>query len=49
MSSPWRDALIFLENIGWRDVLDVVIVAVLLYQLLKLIRGTAAQLLVDSA
>ncbi|MDQ6856682.1 MAG: diadenylate cyclase CdaA [Candidatus Dormibacteraeota bacterium] len=47
MSSPWRDALIFLQNIGWRDVLDVVIVAVLLYQLLKLIRGTqAAQLAV---
>jgi diadenylate cyclase len=47
MSSPWRDALIFLQNIGWRDVLDVAIVAVLLYQLLKLIRGTqAAQLLV---
>ncbi len=47
MNSPWRDALIFLQNIGWRDVLDVAIVAVLLYQLLKLIRGTqAAQLAV---
>ncbi len=47
MSSPWRDALVFLQNIGWRDVLDVAIVAVLLYQLLKLIRGTqAVQLLV---
>jgi diadenylate cyclase len=47
VSSPWRDALIFLQNIGWRDILDVGIVAVLLYQLLKLIRGTqAAQLLV---
>ncbi|MDQ6846091.1 MAG: diadenylate cyclase CdaA [Candidatus Dormibacteraeota bacterium] len=47
MSSPWRDAVIFLQNIGWRDVLDVAIVAVLLYQLLKLIRGTqAVQLLV---
>jgi diadenylate cyclase len=47
VSSPWRDALIFLQNIGWRDVLDVGIVAVLLYQLLKLIRGTqAAQLAV---
>ena len=47
MSSPWRDALIFLQNIGWRDVLDIAIVALLLYQLLKLIRGTqAAQLLV---
>jgi diadenylate cyclase len=47
VSSPWRDALIFLQNVGWRDVLDVAIVAVLLYQLLKLIRGTqAAQLAV---
>jgi diadenylate cyclase len=47
VSSPWRDALIFLQSIGWRDILDVAIVAVLLYQLLKLIRGTqAAQLLV---
>jgi diadenylate cyclase len=47
VSAAWRDALIFLQGIGWRDILDVVIVAVLLYQLLKLIRGTqAAQLLV---
>ncbi len=47
MSSPWRDALIFLQNFGWRDVLDIAVVALLLYQLLKLIRGTqAAQLLV---
>jgi diadenylate cyclase len=47
VSTAARDALIFLQGIGWRDVLDVVIVAVLLYQLLKLIRGTqAAQLLV---
>jgi diadenylate cyclase len=47
VSSPWRDALIFLQNFGWRDVLDIAVVALLLYQLLKLIRGTqAAQLLV---
>ncbi len=47
MSSAWRDALIFLQNFGWRDVLDIAVVALLLYQLLKLIRGTqAAQLLV---
>jgi diadenylate cyclase len=47
VSTALRDAVIFLQNIGWRDVLDVAIVAVLLYQLLKLIRGTqAAQLLV---
>jgi diadenylate cyclase len=50
MTSAWHDALIFLQNIGWRDVLDVGIVAVLLYQLLKLVRGTqAAQLLVGLA
>jgi diadenylate cyclase len=47
VSVLWHNALIFLQTIGWRDVLDVGIVAVLLYQLLKLIRGTqAAQLLV---
>jgi diadenylate cyclase len=47
VSVLWHNALIFLQSIGWRDVLDVAIVAVLLYQLLKLIRGTqAAQLLV---
>ena len=47
MSNAWRDALVFLQSIGWRDVIDVGVVAVLLYQLLKLIRGTqAAQLLV---
>jgi diadenylate cyclase len=47
VSSAWRDALIFLQNFGWRDVLDIAVVALLLYQLLKLIRGTqAAQLLV---
>jgi diadenylate cyclase len=47
VSTLWHNGLIFLQNIGWRDILDVAIVAVLLYQLLKLIRGTqAAQLLV---
>jgi diadenylate cyclase len=41
------DIRIFLGNVGWRDVLDVIIVALILYQLLKLVRGTqAAQLLV---
>lgn len=50
MTSAFHDVLIFLQNIGWRDVLDVSIVAVLLYQLLKLVRGTqAAQLLVGLA
>jgi len=37
-----RDAQIFFSNIGWRDVVDVLIVAFLLYQVLKLIRGTQA-------
>jgi diadenylate cyclase len=42
VSSLLRDAQIFFGNIGWRDVVDVLIVAFLLYQLLKLIRGTQA-------
>ena len=47
MSTILDDARIFLGNLGWRDVVDVVIVALILYQLLKLVRGTqAAQLLV---
>lgn len=47
MSHTIDDLRIFLGNVGWRDVLDVVIVALILYQLLKLVRGTqAAQLLV---
>ena len=50
MTTLWHDAQIFLQNVGWRDFLDVAIVAVLLYQLLKLVRGTqAAQLLVGLA
>jgi len=42
MSNLVRDAQIFFGNIGWRDVVDVLIVAFLLYQLIKLIRGTQA-------
>ncbi len=39
--------VIFLHSVGWRDLIDIAVVALLLYQLLKLIRGTqAAQLLV---
>ena len=50
MSDFLRNAHYFLENISWRDILDVLIVAFLLYQLLKLIRGTqAVQLLVGLA
>jgi len=38
---------VFLRAFGWRDVVDIAVVALLLYQLLKLIRGTQAmQLLV---
>jgi diadenylate cyclase len=37
-----HDAQIFFSQVGWRDVVDVVVVAFLLYQLLKLIRGTQA-------
>jgi diadenylate cyclase len=45
-----RNAHFFLENLSWRDALDILIVAFLLYQLLKLIRGTqAVQLLVGLA
>jgi diadenylate cyclase len=50
MTTIWHDAQIFFQNVGWRDILDVVVVALLLYQLLKLVRGTqAAQLLVGLA
>ncbi|MBV8300696.1 MAG: TIGR00159 family protein [Candidatus Dormibacteraeota bacterium] len=45
-----RNAHFFLQNISWRDILDVLVVAFLLYQLLKLIRGTqAVQLLLGLA
>lgn len=47
MTTFFHQARIFLGEIGWRDALDVAIVAFILYQLLKLIRGTqAVQLLV---
>ncbi|MGD0834386.1 MAG: diadenylate cyclase CdaA [Candidatus Dormibacteria bacterium] len=47
MSSVLHDASIFLRGVGWRDVADILIVAILLYQVFKLIRGTqAVQLLV---
>ena len=42
MNSFFHDAQIFFGNVGWRDVVDVLVVAFLLYQLLKLIRGTQA-------
>lgn len=47
MSNLVRDIQIFFGNLGWRDLVDVLIVAFLLYQVIKLIRGTqAVQLLV---
>ena len=50
MSEVLHDASIFLRGVGWRDVADILLVAVLLYQLFKLIRGTqAVQLLVGLA
>ena len=46
-SSFFEHVRIFAENVGWRDALDVAICAILVYQLLKLIKGTqAAQILV---
>jgi diadenylate cyclase len=50
MNDFLRNAHFFLSNLSWRDVIDVLVVAFLLYQLLKLIRGTqAVQLLVGLA
>jgi len=50
MSDFLRNAHYFLSNFTWRDIVDVAVVALLLYQLLKLIRGTqAVQLLVGLA
>lgn len=42
MSEILRNAHFFLQNLSWRDALDILIVAFLLYQLFKLIRGTQA-------
>jgi diadenylate cyclase len=50
VSELLRNAHFFLQNLGWRDALDILIVAFLLYQLFKLIRGTqAVQLLLGLA
>lgn len=47
MSQLVNNARIFLGEVGWRDTVDVAIVGLVVYQLLKLIRGTqAVQLLV---
>jgi diadenylate cyclase len=42
VSDLLRNAHFFLQSLSWRDGLDVLVVAFLLYQLLKLIRGTQA-------
>lgn len=42
MSQLVNNARIFLGEVGWRDLIDVSIVALVVYQLLKLIRGTQA-------
>ena len=42
MSDLLRNAHFFLQSLSWRDGVDVLVVAFLLYQLLKLIRGTQA-------
>ena len=42
MSDFLRNAHFFIQNLSWRDGLDILIVAFLLYQLFKLIRGTQA-------
>jgi diadenylate cyclase len=42
VSTFFHNAQIFFSNVGWRDVVDVLVTAFLLYQLLKLIRGTQA-------
>jgi diadenylate cyclase len=50
MSDFLRNAHFFLQNLSWRDLLDILVVAFLLYQLFKLIRGTqAVQLLLGLA
>ena len=42
MSDFLRTLSLLLRGFGVRDVIDIVIVAILLYQLFKLIRGTQA-------
>jgi diadenylate cyclase len=45
----WLDGLFARPPIGWRDVLDIAIVTVLIYEVLKLIRGTRAAQMVAGA
>jgi diadenylate cyclase len=45
----WLDGLFARPPVGWRDVLDIGIVTVLIYEVLKLIRGTRAAQMVAGA
>jgi diadenylate cyclase len=45
----WLNGLFTRQPIGWRDVLDIAIVAILIYEVLKLIRGTRAAQMVAGA
>jgi diadenylate cyclase len=45
----WFDGFFTRDPIGWRDVLDIAIVAVLIYEVMKLIRGTRAAQMVAGA
>ncbi len=45
----WLDGLFTRAPIGWRDVLDIAIVTVLIYEVFKLIRGTRAVQMVAGA
>ena len=39
---PWLDALLERPPVTWWDLLDIAIVAIVVYEVLKLIRGTRA-------
>ncbi|MGE0814519.1 MAG: diadenylate cyclase CdaA [Vicinamibacterales bacterium] len=39
---PWLDALLERPPVTWRDLLDIAIVSIVVYEVLKLIRGTRA-------
>jgi diadenylate cyclase len=46
----WLDGIIGRPPLGWRDILDIAIVTIVIYEVLKLIRGTrAAQMTVGVA
>ena len=39
---PWLDSLLERPPITWWDILDIAIVSIVVYEVLKLIRGTRA-------